>query len=370
VCEPGFTSSVLILNAQPPAKDNYKMPQPTTQTEFLSVMWDVGVTQTFASYSHNNQFLSSLIIKEQGTTTTMESSNSRSSFGSIMPVKKSGSSSTSSSASIVLGVPLSIHIGQFVVIALVMVGLRFDPFAHFVRSILSILPSGGIFAVKYAAPWFKPLSVHDWFVHVTTLIPNLEMIEWFRQRQVAVSKSKNNKNNTLYQSLYYLFLMSQVQAIMTLLSHSLIGVRDDLQVQFIEWEFFFMRLHVFSTGLLILLPRTGVVSWNVIVSVVIPLLAYLVNQDILTFQSVPGIVLSTLSMIAICTTPSNSSSGDDDGSAFLPLLFKLGWVLLAFMPVLFPDTSNDWGHTLGAGLLNVPLFVMAYGLLKSSSNHN
>jgi hypothetical protein len=295
-------------------------------------------------------------------------SPSTSSSSRIMPVKKS-SASSSSTASIVLGVPLSIHMGQFVVIALVMVGLRFDFFAHFVQSILSILPSGGI-AVKYAAPWFKPLSVQDWFVHATTLIPNLETIEWFRKRRAAVSQSKNetNKNNTLYQSLHYLFIMSHVQGIFALLSHSLIGVRDDLQLLFFEWDNFFMRLHVFSTGLLIFLPGP-VVSWNVIVSVVLPLLAYLVNQDILTFQSVPGIVLSTLSMIAILTTPSTRrGSGDDDEISYLPLLFKLGWVLLAFMPVLFPDTSNDWGHTLGAGLLNVPLFVMAYGLLKSSSS--
>jgi hypothetical protein len=125
-----------------------------------------------------------------------------------------------------------------------------------------------------------------------------------------------------------------------------------------------------------LLPGTVTPSWNVTVSVAIPLLVYLVNQDVLTFESLPGIVLSTLAMIAICTTPSRSScstgggSGDDDNdeTIFLPLLFKVGWCLLAFMPPLFPDTSNDGGHTLGAGLLNIPLFVMAYGLLNSSSS--
>jgi hypothetical protein len=44
-----------------------------------------------------------------------------------------------------------------------------------------------------------------------------------------------------------------------------------------------------------------------------------------------------------------------------PVLFKMGWVLLSFMPILFPDLSNELGYTVGAIMLHdVPLALIAF----------
>jgi hypothetical protein len=160
----------------------------------------------------------------------------------------------------------------------------------------------------------------------------------------------------LYQAFFLVFALSHVQAVVTILSHSLIDVNAALEVKLIEWYAFLMRMNVFMLPFVTVLPR--LIGWKSSLVTVLPVLAYFINHDVLSFDTTPGIVLSTLGMVVVL------SRKDED----LPLFFKLGWILLALSPVIFPDSSTDAGHTLGASGLNIPLILMAYGLHSRSTS--
>jgi hypothetical protein len=272
----------------------------------------------------------------------------------------------------VIRLPLSVHACQYGVVVLLMVLLRVNAVAALLDVMLSsIFPSpmvDGITVVaqKYAPGWFKSLSVECWVVHMMTLAPGLEIVAWFRTAAAATAsaaeKSPQQKNKGswfLYQAFYVLFATSQIQGIVTILSHTMIDVNDSLEFQLLECYSFLMRLSVFATPFVILLPPLVRGGWTTVMGTVVPLLMVEIHQNILTFTSLPGIVTSSLAMMVVVSRPSRD----------LPLLFKLGWVLLALMPALFPDSSTDAGHTEGAAILNIPILLMAYGLHHHHQHH-
>ena len=229
--------------------------------------------------------------------------------------------------------------------------LRVETIANAVDYALLRLSLGD--SLGHPIGWFKPLSVECWIVHLVTLVPGLEITAWFRDAAKSCPSSEKYRQ-TLYQAFYFLFAIGQVQGIVSTLSHSMINVNDSLEYRLFQISSFVIRLSVFGTPFFILLPSL-IGCWNVSFAVVLPVLAYLINQNILTFASVPGIVVSSGAMIVVLSRKE------------LPLLFKLGWVLLAVLPTIVPDTTTDMDHLIGAAELNVPLIVMAYGLLTTSS---
>ena len=258
--------------------------------------------------------------------------------------------------SCIIRLPLSVHAVQYGLVLVLMVLLRVDRVAIVVDSVLGSIFSGPMEDQKYAPGWFKALSVECWVVHMITLAPGLEIVAWFQQRAARTTAAMAKKNThhpttvMLYQAFYGLFAMSQVQGIITILSHTMIDVNDSLEFQLLECYSFLMRLSVFATPFFILLPP--MIGWTTTMATVFPVLMYAIYQNILTFTSVPGIVTSSLAMAVVVSRPTQD----------LPLLFKLGWVLLALMPALFPDSSTDAGHTEGAAKLNLPILLMTYGL--------
>jgi hypothetical protein len=182
---------------------------------------------------------------------------------------------------------------------------------------------------------------------------------WFRKAATASCSSplsmEDRKRRQMYQAFALLFSFSQIQGVMAILSHSMIDVNDSLEVKLIEWNSFLMRMNVFGTPFLLVLP--SLIGWKASIATVVPTLAYCINQDILTFATVPGIVVSSLAMVAVLSRSRTN----------LPFLFKLGWVILAAAPTFVPNSSTDEGHMHAAICLNFPLALMVYGLHTMSS---
>ena len=51
--------------------------------------------------------------------------------------------------------------------------------------------------------------------------------------------------------------------------------------------------------------------------------------------------------------------GTNVKTATLPWLYTLSWTLLSVTPFIVPNSSTDYGHTIGATILNMIFFVMA-----------
>ena len=209
--------------------------------------------------------------------------------------------------------------------------LRLDMVQSAIAPLLRILPPG-VYAQRKAIGFYEPLSMIDWVVHFLTMPVNLEIVTQLGQKNTHRS----------YGILKFLYIMAHVQGLVTLLSHSMIDYHDELQVSFIVWDFFLMRLNVFGTGILLLLGNVG---W-----ILMPLLAGLVASDMADFGTPVGIALSTFSMIMIAM------------SRELPALFRFAWCLLGFLPLCVPSSETDAGHTLGTLIVNLPLICMAYAL--------
>jgi uncharacterized membrane protein len=240
---------------------------------------------------------------------------------------------------------LRTHAIHLVILVCVIALLRLESIATVVLHCLTWIP-GGVYAIRKAAGFYEPLSLLDWMVHFAVMVPNLELVYMLYMlyacsKNYATDSSDSKRGSHVYKTLGLLYAMSHIQGCFTLFSHSAIDRDDSLQMAFLVWDFVLMRIHVFSTGLLLLFPKFG--WWTV------PCVALGVVFDSLLFESVGGITLSTISILAIIAAP-------------LPRLFQAAWLLLASMPAFLPDSSNDWGHTYAAALLNVPLWLMAYSI--------
>ena len=248
----------------------------------------------------------------------------------------------------VIRLPLSVHAFQYGLTLVFIALLRVNTIANVVDSVLSSLSLGD--SLGHPIGWFKPLSVECWIVHMVTLVPGLEIMAWFRDAATSCPSSEKDRQ-TLYQAFYFLFAIGQVQGILSILSHFMIDVNDSLEFKLFQVSSFVIRLSVFGTPFFVLLP--SLIGWNASFATILPLLTYLINNNILTFASVPGIVVSSGAMLVVMSRRD------------LPILFKIGWVLLSVLPTVVPDTTTDVSHMIGAAELNVPLFLMAYGLLTT-----
>jgi hypothetical protein len=235
---------------------------------------------------------------------------------------------------------LKTHAIHLAIIVCVIALLRLEWIAKVVLYCSTRIP-GGVYAEKKAAGFYEPLSFSDWLVHFAIMVPNLELVYMMYNSSNKYHVASDLPRSNVYKTLALLYAMSHIQGCLTIFSHSAIDRNDALQVALIVWDFVLIRIHVFSTGLLLLFPKFG--RWA------FPCVVLGVIFDSLQFESVGGITLLTISVLAILSAP-------------LPRLFQAAWLLLVSMPALIPDLSNDWGHTCGAALINVPLWVMAYSL--------
>ena len=238
-------------------------------------------------------------------------------------------------------------------------------------------------AQRYYIGFFQPLSSWSWFAHFSSLPINLELIPNL-YHHYCKNDSSNNKTSDksiyykkiLYGTLFALFTMSHVQGVIALWSHSLINIHDELQVTLLVYENFIMRFHVFSTGIIIVTmslcvkvidsittkntmnnnttsggktnttTTTSVAAFLMVLFCTIYFVAYNVYYDVWNFPTLQGRIMSTVSLLTVVFHP------------YLPTLFKGSWSLLALLPLLVPESDNDFGHGVGAAMLSIPITFM------------
>ena len=319
------------------------------------------------------------------------------------------------------GVPLIAQLLQFGIVLVGMGLVRIPIVSSFLIEVLSIYPDGGNahYGLKYGGDWYDPLSLLDWAMHFLILIPGLEIVYWFykntlesnnhdqarskqpdgkgtsrqdedntanfhtksgqieKEQTTYASEPQNNHDNCIrkpscYRTFYFLFALGQIQAIITLIGHSLIGYNHELMKLIIDWEMFLMRIQVFCPAVLLLVEPTLMqqiafgsaksANWQQIaasrnLSLVISsiLMAGIINatlrERLMIGQGV-GIPLSTLSLVAVVTRVELST------------VFKLAWSMLAIIPPFIPSSNTDYGHTMAATVLTCLLAAMAYGLMN------
>ena len=147
-----------------------------------------------------------------------------------------------------------------------------------------------------------------------------------------------------------------------------------------------MRLHVFGIGLCLMIVNVlHIVSstlksidsdkeefrrnqkeltWMVMLStftIALSMVSVGVIDDTLLFHTKEGIMLSTLSMVMVLyqSAVGVGKRGTNAKTATLPWLYTLSWTLLSVTPFIVPNSSTDYGHTIGATILNVIFFIMA-----------
>ena len=86
-----------------------------------------------------------------------------------------------------------------------------------------------------------------------------------------------------------------------------------------------------------------------ILSSTIYFISYYVWYDILNFHTIEGRIMSTISLVVILIHP------------YLPNMFKFGWSILAILPIIVPESTNDFDHSIGAISLTIPLLLISPG---------
>ena len=245
------------------------------------------------------------------------------------------------------------HVLNLAAIALSIAVLRIDVVALTATRLLSIvLPSSSIYSERKPAGYFKPLSMIDWLAHLATMPLNLEIVS---QLFSLASENKNNSSpssaSKTYLLLGYLYALAHFQALVTLCSHSLVNVDGELEVLLLVLEFILMRWNVFGTGIILLFWRgkDNIMSTRFFYAMMLIVTALIIT-DVADFGTPAGIFLSTLSMFVVVIRKE------------LPVLFRISWCLLGFIPALIPSTDEDVGHTIAASMINLPLAGMAYSL--------
>ena len=236
-------------------------------------------------------------------------------------------------------VPRVLHLTNIVFTLVAMATLRWHESRA--AALLSILP-GGVYAEKKAAGFYEPLSATNWVLHFMPLIINMEIMYAF---YIKSHDERNYKkvSRDMFQTMLLFFAVSQAQGIVTLCSHSQIGVSDELEVTLMSWDYLLMRIHVFGIGLGIL------VGWWTMIPV-----AFLTSQDYLLFENAAGGCLSSTLSLGIVLSRCE-----------LPLVFKVFYTVLALTPFLVPDSSTDIGHIEGIISQIVPLWTIALSINRS-----
>ena len=68
--------------------------------------------------------------------------------------------------------------------------------------------------------------------------------------------------------------------------------------------------------------------------------------------------MSTVSLLTVVFHP------------YLPTVFKLSWSLLALLPLLVPESDNDYGHAIGAAMLSIPITFMLLSFIMMVSSRD
>jgi len=201
----------------------------------------------------------------------------------------------------------------------------------FVRFLLQLIP-------EKAPDQVDKLSLMNWVVHLTTMALGVDVASSLRRSDGCART----------QAIAAIFLIATVSGWILLLSHTLVDVDVSLERQLYNVGRYLTRLHVFMMGIINIFPQRG---WYAAVPIF-----YLIMKHVLDFGSIYGIALSSTAVMGVLTAPPRN---------FQPL-FKIGYILMAFVPAIIPRPSTDWGHMIGDLCVSIPLVLLSYGLRAQS----
>ena len=243
-------------------------------------------------------------------------------------------------------------------ILLTLAGLiRMETISRFIVNLLSIFPSA-------VMPTFEKLSIINWIIHYVTLAYNVGIF----QRLFYDDGSSSPGTTTRKKRIMAIFFtgFGQIFGSAFILSHSVIGMPPSSATSAVGQS-------IYNLGRLLLLFSAMTVGPLLLLSnilfVGIPvsfLIGYGILNGLVSFSTLPGILLSNLGLIAVLT-----SSRKD----FSPM-FKLGFVLYSFLPVIMAlvgkfivfDEESDLFHTTVQSCLAIITIFQRWALIRDDRN--
>lgn len=218
--------------------------------------------------------------------------------------------------------------------------IRIPDIANFVAKSLQSFP-------HYTMIKYEALSTLDWLVHYFVLVYNIGILQNLLWTDVDTSSKNKRVLAIVVAGLGHLF------GITTMLSHSLIGTSSLAEQALHNFSHFSMAFSAMSIGGMLIFPvMLGIPS------------SFLVGLAIFTgevsFQSVPGIVLCCLGILAV----SLSSKKD------FPVRFKIGYCMLAMNPLVaklvnqFISPEADLAHTMVAAWILISVILQRSSLVE------
>ena len=243
-------------------------------------------------------------------------------------------------------------------ILLTLAGLiRIETISRLIVNLLKIFPYSAIFD-------YEKLSIINWTIHYASLVYNVGI---FLRLFYGDDGSSSAGTTTRKKRVYAICVtgLGQIFGAALILSHSLVGMSPSSATATAEQSLYNfaqsgMKFSVMATGPLLLL------SSNLLVAIPASfLIGYAILKGLVSFSTLPGILLSNLGLIAVLT-----SSGND----FSPM-FKLSHFLYSFLPVMvtligkfIAYEGTDLGHSLGALAVTTITIFQRWTLVKDDQN--